>query len=48
MWGNDYPHREGLFPHSRELNEKQFAGVPDKEIMQIVHDNAAKFLGLEV
>jgi predicted TIM-barrel fold metal-dependent hydrolase len=48
MWGNDYPHAEGLFPNSRSMNEKQFAGVPPKEIMAIVHDTAAEVLGLEV
>ena len=41
MWGNDYPHQEGVFPDSQEWVEKQFAGVPEPEIMHIVHDNAA-------
>ena len=31
VWGNDYPHAEGTFRGSRELNAKQFAGVPDDE-----------------
>jgi len=48
MWGNDYPHQEGVFPDSQEWVEKQFAGVPESEIMHIVHDNAAKVFGLSV
>jgi len=48
MWGNDYPHQEGVFPDSQEWVEKQFAGVPEDEIMPIVHDNAASVFGLGV
>lgn len=48
MWGNDYPHMEGAFPDSQLWVEKQFAGVPDDEVMRIVHDNAADLLGLTV
>jgi predicted TIM-barrel fold metal-dependent hydrolase len=48
MWGNDYPHQEGLFPNSQEWVEKQFAGVPEAETLQIVHDNAARIFGLTV
>ncbi|MDT3439217.1 amidohydrolase family protein [Pseudofrankia sp. BMG5.37] len=44
MWGNDYPHFEGAFPNSQAWIDKQFAGVPEDEVMQIVHDNAAKLL----
>ena len=31
IWGNDYPHAEGTFRHSRQLIADQFAGVPDDE-----------------
>jgi predicted TIM-barrel fold metal-dependent hydrolase len=48
MWGNDYPHQEGVFPNSQEWVEKQFAGVPEPETMHIVHDNAAKVYELSV
>ena len=48
MWGNDYPHQEGVFPNSQEWVDKQFAGVPENELMQMVHDNAAKVFGLKV
>lgn len=48
MWGNDYPHQEGVFPDSQAWVDKQFAGVPEPEIMHIVHDNAASVFGLTV
>ena len=48
MWGNDYPHPEGLWPHSQEYVDKVFAGVPEHEVMQMVHDNAVKVYGFTV
>jgi len=48
MWGNDYPHFEGSFPDSQQWVEKQFAGVPEDEILAIVHDNAAQTYGFDV
>jgi predicted TIM-barrel fold metal-dependent hydrolase len=47
MWGNDYPHIEGTFPYSQKAVDEQFAGVPEDEVMQIVHDNAAKLYRLD-
>ena len=48
LWGNDYPHPEGSFPHSQEWNDKQFAGVPEAEIDAIVRGNAAKLFDIRV
>jgi predicted TIM-barrel fold metal-dependent hydrolase len=48
MWGSDYPHFEGAFPDSQRWVDKQFAGVPEQDVLAIVHDNAAKLLGLTV
>jgi predicted TIM-barrel fold metal-dependent hydrolase len=48
MWGNDYPHIEGVFPDSQAAVDKQFAGVPEDEILAMVHDNAAALYGLKV
>jgi hypothetical protein len=31
----------GAAPHIEEAVDEQFAGVPENEIMQIVHDNAS-------
>ena len=48
LWGNDYPHREGSFPESREWIAKQFDGVPEDEVDAMVRGNAAKLFGLDV
>ena len=47
MWGNDYPHIEGTFPYSQKAVDEQFVGVPEDEVMQIVHDNAARLYQLD-
>ena len=46
MWGNDYPHDEGTFPHSHEAIERNFAGVPEADKRAILSDNAARLYGL--
>jgi predicted TIM-barrel fold metal-dependent hydrolase len=48
MWGNDYPHLEGAWPDSQHYLDKQMAGVPEDEVLRMVHDNAAELLGLSV
>lgn len=48
LWGNDYPHHEGSFPYSQEWIDKQFAGVPEQEIDQIVRGNAARLFSITV
>ena len=45
MWGSDYPHDEGTFPHSRDVIERTFEGLCDVDRTKIVHDNAAKLYG---
>lgn len=45
MWGSDYPHDEGTFPHSREVISRTFADLPQKETRKIVGENAAKLYG---
>ncbi len=46
MWGADYPHTEGTFPHSREAVAKVFAGIPDEEVRKMTADNCARLYGL--
>ena len=46
MWGSDYSHTEGTFPHSREQIAKDFAGIPQAEVAQMVMGNAARLYGL--
>jgi predicted TIM-barrel fold metal-dependent hydrolase len=46
MWGSDYPHTEGTFPHSREQVARDFAGIPEAEVYQMVAGNAARLYSL--
>jgi predicted TIM-barrel fold metal-dependent hydrolase len=41
MWGSDYRHTEGTFPHSRRQIAKYFTGVPEGEVYKMVAGNAA-------
>jgi predicted TIM-barrel fold metal-dependent hydrolase len=45
MWGSDYPHDEGTFPHSQDVIQRTFAGVSEADRRKIVHDNAARLYG---
>ena len=42
LWGSDYPHDEGTFPHSQAVIERTFAGVPEADRRAIVFDNAQR------
>ena len=46
LWGSDYPHDEGTFPHSQAVIERTFAAVSDADKRRIVYDNAADLYGL--
>ena len=48
LWGSDYPHDEGTFPHSREVIERTFKDIPEEEKRKIVGENAAKLYGLSL
>ena len=48
MWGNDYPHDEGTFPHSQEAIERTFVGVSEADRYQMLVGNAARFYDLPV
>ena len=45
MWGSDYPHDEGTFPHSKEVIEDTFKEITEEERRKIVCDNAARLYG---
>jgi predicted TIM-barrel fold metal-dependent hydrolase len=49
MWGADYPHQEGTFPHSREVIKGLFEGIDisEDEKADIIGRTAARFFGLE-
>ena len=48
LWGSDYPHDEGTFPHSREVIERTFRDVPEEEKQMIVGGNAARIYGFSM
>lgn len=47
MWGSDFPHYVGDWPHSLKMIDELFAGVPEEERYQIVAGNAIQFFHLE-
>ena len=40
MWGHDYPHEEGTFPHSRKLVDEQASYVSPEVARRIFRENA--------
>jgi predicted TIM-barrel fold metal-dependent hydrolase len=48
MWGNDYPHHEGTWPHSAEAIERTMGGLSDSARAKILGLNAARLFGFEV
>ena len=48
MWGSDYPHDEGTFPHSREVIARTFEDLPEAETRKIVAENAAGLYGFRL
>jgi predicted TIM-barrel fold metal-dependent hydrolase len=47
LWGSDYPHDEGSFPHSQAVIDRTFAGLSETDKRKIVWDNAAKLYGFD-
>ena len=45
MWGNDYPHHEGTWPHSAEAIERTMGGLTDQQRAKVLGLNAARFFG---
>ena len=48
MWGNDYPHHEGTWPHSAEAIERTMGRRTDAERAKILGLNAARMFKFEV
>ncbi len=48
MWGADYPHHEGLYPHTRTGLRALFSGVPEAEVRSITSVNAAELYGFDL
>ena len=47
MWGSDYPHPEGTWPHTSEYFKEVFSGVPELDGRKILGDNAIDWYGLD-
>jgi predicted TIM-barrel fold metal-dependent hydrolase len=48
MWGSDFPHDEGTYPHSREAIAHTFGGIPHGEVVAMVGGNAAALYGFDL
>lgn len=48
MWGSDFPHEEGTYPHSCEAIRHTFAAVPRHETAAMLGGNAAKLYGFDL
>lgn len=48
MWGNDLPHPEGTYPHTRHWITERFRAVPEDEARRILGLNAAELYGLDL
>jgi predicted TIM-barrel fold metal-dependent hydrolase len=46
-WGSDFPHSVGTYPHSREILDDLFDGVPDEERRKVLVTNVCDFFGLD-
>jgi hypothetical protein len=42
MWGSDYPHPEGSWPHTRSWLAERFGRVPQDEVRRILGLTAAE------
>ena len=48
MWGNDFPHPEGTWPHTKEWLRNAFCDIPVDETQAILGANAAAVYGFDV
>lgn len=48
LWGSDFPHSVGTFPHSREYIAETFSSLDDDLRHRILVGNAAEHLGLDL
>jgi len=48
MWGNDFPHEEGTYPHSREIVDRQASLIDDRAIARrVFRENALEVFGFD-
>jgi predicted TIM-barrel fold metal-dependent hydrolase len=47
LWGSDYPHVEGTWPRTKELQRLAFMGLPESDIAAVLGENAIECFGLQ-
>ena len=47
MWGSDYPHAEGTWPHTRQKLRETFGGTPAEDVSRMLGGNAARVYGFD-
>src|SRR3954447_18877443 len=47
LWGNDLPHPEGTYPHTRRWINERFAAVPEDEARLVLGETAVDLYGLD-
>jgi predicted TIM-barrel fold metal-dependent hydrolase len=48
LWGADYPHYEGTWPHTERWLKEALGGVPTAEVRTILAENPAKVFGFDL
>ncbi len=46
MWGSDYPHPEGTWPHTRARLTEEFSGLEEAELRKLMGENAMAWYGM--
>jgi predicted TIM-barrel fold metal-dependent hydrolase len=46
LWANDYPHHDSIWPHSQEVLQEIFQGVPEDEQRAMTVENAVRLYKL--
>lgn len=47
LWGSDFPHGEGTWPHTHDSLHETFDGVPEPELRAMLGENAARVYGFD-
>ena len=48
MWGNDFPHPEGIWPYTREKLRECFAEIPEEDRRRLLAGNAAELYDIDL
>jgi predicted TIM-barrel fold metal-dependent hydrolase len=47
LWGNDFPHQEGIYPHSNKVLARLLDGVNEADVRAITAGNAMRLFGFD-